>query len=415
MKMLLYRIKKEIKFLSKWFMISSVTGVAAGIVGTLFYFTLSYANSIRNEHNYLVLALPLGGLIIAYIYSKLEEDKKGTNLVLDAIRSDKEVPLHMAPVIFVSTAITHLFGGSAGREGAALQMGGSIGNGIGRLFKLNKMDKPIIIMCGMSAAFSAVFGTPIAATFFSIEVVNIGVMQYSALIPCSIASILGYEVASYFGAKPELFTLHAIPDMTLITILKVIIIGAVCAAVSILFCKLLHTSHDLFKKYIPNNYLAIATGGILIIIISGILRSTDYLGAGMETIAMAIEEGRVVPYAFALKMLFTAITLGCGYKGGEIVPSFFVGATLGCALGSLLGISPTLCAALGMIAVFCGVTNSPITSLLLSFELFHYTGVFYFLLVIAVSYGLSGYSSLYHSQCIVYSKHKSRPRQIEHV
>ncbi|MCI5857380.1 MAG: chloride channel protein, partial [Agathobacter sp.] len=312
----------------------------------------------------------------------------------------------MAPLIFVSTLITHLFGGSAGREGAALQMGGSIGNSIGKFFKFDEKDKHVMIMCGMSAAFSALFGTPMAAAIFPMEMVSVGVMYYIALVPCVISSLVAHGIAVSFGVSNELFLIGEVPEFGILSSVKISALAILCALVSILFCVILHQTEHLYRKFFKNPYLRVFAGGCFVVLLTCLVGSQSYNGTGINIIENCIN-GTVRPEAFLLKMVFTALTLGAGYKGGEIVPSFFTGAAFGCLFGNLLGFSPTLCTAVGMTSVFCGVTNSPITSLLISFELFGYDGMPYFLLATAFSYMLSGYFGLYRSQKIVYSKYKT--------
>lgn len=399
----LNRLKTSVK----WVIFAVLSGLTIGGAGTLFYFAMQVVTLIRTKNPWLIFLLPVSGLMIVGAYRLLHDEKDaGTNLVLSAIHSGDELPLRMAPLIFVSTLITHLFGGSAGREGAALQLGGSIGNGIGKLFRFDEKDKHIMIMCGMSAAFSALFGTPMAAAIFSMEVVSVGIMYYVALVPCVISSLVAHAVASSFGVAPELFLLDSIPAFSVQSSVWVSVLAILCALVSILFCVMLHQSELLYKKCFHNPYLRIFAGGCLIVILTLLVGDQRYNGTSIHLISRCID-GSVRPEAFLLKMLFTALTLGAGYKGGEIVPSFFTGAAFGCLFGSLTGFSPSLCTAVGMTAVFCGVTNCPITSLLISFELFGYDGMPYFLLAIAFSYMLSGYFGLYHSQKIIYSKYKA--------
>ena len=392
----------------KWVVFSILSGILIGSVGTLFYLAMSYVTNARLNHPWLICLLPFGGLAVAGSYHLLHyRNDTGTNLVISAIHSGDHLPIRMAPLIFVSTLITHLFGGSTGREGAALQMGGSIGNGIGRLFRLDEKDKHVMIMCGMSAAFSSLFGTPLAAAIFSMEVVSVGIMHYSALVPCVIASLTAHGIATLAGIPPETFALAQVPDFTVISAIKISILAILCALVSILFCVTLRGTEHLYKKYFKNPFVRVFAGGCIVILLTLLVGDQTYNGAGMDFIARCMEEAAVRPEAFLLKIIFTAATLCAGFKGGEIVPSFFAGAAFGCLFGSLTGFSPTLCTAVGMISVFCGVTNCPITSLLISFELFGYTGVPYFLLSVAFSYMLSGYFGLYHSQKIVYSKFKT--------
>ena len=391
----------------KWVIFSMLVGLIVGLCGTAFYKGLYIVTQTRIEHPWLIFLLPFAGLLIVGLYHALKNSNDGgTNLVISAIHSGDELPLRMAPLIFISTLITHLFGGSAGREGAALQMGGSIGNSLGKLFRFDEKDKHIMIMCGMSAAFSSLFGTPMAAAIFSMEMISVGVMHYSALVPCVISSLIANGVASKFDVKNEFFLIDEIPKFNIITAIQISILAALCALLSIVFCILLHKTQDLYKKVFKNQYLRVFAGGCFVLAATIIVGSQTYNGTGMNIIDKCIS-GTVRPEAFILKMLFTALTLGAGYKGGEIVPSFCTGAAFGCLYGNLFGFSPTLCTAVGMTSVFCGVTNCPITSLLISFELFGYDGMPYFLLSIAFSYMFSGYFGLYHSQKIVYSKYKT--------
>ena len=393
----------------KWVIFAIISGLVIGAAGTLFSFLLAFVTNLRLSHPWLLYLLPIGGLVIVGCYHLLHnQNDTGTNLVISSINAGDNLPLRMAPLIFVSTLITHLCGGSAGREGAALQLGGSIGNGIGHLFRFDEKDKHVMVMCGMSAAFSALFGTPLSAAIFPIEVISIGIMHYSALLPCVIASLVAHAVATMAGIEPETFVIAQIPDFTAGSAVKISGLAILCALVSILFCLTLHSAGHLYKRFIKNPYLRIFVGGCIVIVLTLLVGSQTYNGAGMDFIARCMEEATVRPEAFVLKMIFTAATLCAGFKGGEIVPSFFTGAAFGCLFGNLLGFSPTLCTATGMIALFCGVTNCPISSLLISFELFGYAGVPYFMLSVAFSYVFSGYFGLYHSQKIMYSKFKTK-------
>lgn len=405
-----YRVShlwSRLKIFAKWLMISGAMGLGVGLISCLFYYCMQYVVDYRKGHPGILFGLPLAGLAIVFMYEKAGRgNDRGTNTVLAAIRTEDEIPVSVAPLIFVSTVITHLFGGSSGREGAALQLGGSIGSWFGRLLHMDRKDINIIIMCGMSAAFSALFGTPMAAAIFSMEVVSVGIMYYAALVPCVFSALIAQGVAKFLQIAPERFTILEVPQMALFPAVKIVALAALCGGISVVFCILLHKAAEKGREWFPNPYLRIIAASIMIIVPTLLIGSRDYLGAGMEVIERSIE-GHVKPEAFVMKMLFTAVTLGAGFKGGEIVPSFFVGATFGCLAGQLLGISPSLCAAVGMVAVFCGVTNSPITSLLIAFELFGFEGAQYFLLAVAVSYMLSGYYGLYQSQKIVYSKYKT--------
>ncbi len=392
----------------KWVVFSLLSGLLIGAVGTAFSLSMSFVTATRLAHPWMVFLLPIGGLVIIGSYHLLKsENNAGTNLVLSAIHSGDYLPVRTAPLIFLSTIITHMLGGSAGREGAALQLGGSLGNGLGKIFRFDDKDRNVMIMCGMSAAFSALFGTPVAAAVFAMEVVSVGIMHYAALVPCVIAALTAQAVASLAGIKPETFVIAEVPDFTVLSAVKISFLAILCALVSILFCVTLHKTEHLYKKFFKNPYIRVFVGGCIVIVLTLLVGNQTYNGAGMDFIERCMEEAAVRPEAFLMKIIFTAATLCAGFKGGEIVPSFFTGAAFGCLIGSLIGLSPTLCTAVGMTAVFCGVTNCPITSLLMSFELFGYAGVPYFLLSIAFSYMVSGYFGLYHSQKIIYSKYKT--------
>jgi len=399
------RWEKLLQFL-RWVVLSGIIGIVVGLVGTAFSYGLKMATKLHQNHPWLIVGLPLAGVAIVFLYHIAHRDSdRGTNSVLSAVRSEENLSYWMAPLIFVSTLLTHIFGGSAGREGAALQMGGGIGYTLGRVFCMRKEDVNVMVMCGMSAGFSALFGTPLAAAIFPLEVVSVGVMYYYALVPCVFSSLIATGIASSLGVGSEAMTISVIPEFNWLTGSKTVLLAILCAVVSVLFCVILHMVASKGSRIIRNPYLRIVVAGALVAVCNLLLGTTDYMGAGMGVIERCMH-GEVIPAAFLIKLLLTALTLGAGYKGGEIVPSFFVGATFGCLVGSIIGLSPSLCAAVGMIAVFCGVTNSPITSMLIAMELFGMDAHPFLLLGVAVSYMLSGYHSLYSTQQIVYSKYK---------
>ena len=397
-------MRANIRYFIKWSVLALVIGSVAGAAGTLFSMGVSWATGFRLSHPSMLFFLPVSGLLIVWMYHTFhEEGNRGTNMVIDAISSNERVTPATGPLIFFSTILTHLGGGSSGREGAALQLGGSIGNSFGEWFKLDERDKKIAIMCGMSAVFSALFGTPVAAAIFSLEVVSIGVLYYAALVPCVFSSFLAVGIARAAGLKGEHFPVEIIPPLHLKTVGLLVLLGILCAAVSILFCVLLHTAEHTYRKYYPDARVRILAGSVLFIALTLLSGTRDYFGSSMGLIESSIE-GSVRYEAFLMKMLFTAVTLGAGFKGGEIVPTLCVGASLGCAFGEVTGFAPSLCAACGMAALFAGVTNCPITSLVIALELFGYDGMEYFSIIIAVAFALSGYYGLYASQKFVYSK-----------
>lgn len=394
-----------VKAFLKWTVLSAVLGVVGGAIGSVFHLCIDYATETREANPWILFLLPAGGLLITWLYS-LTKKKVDTNRVIESIRTDKDIPWYMAPLIFVSTVLTHLFGGSAGREGAALQLGGSIGYNFGKLIKLNSSDMHIIVMSGMSAVFAALFGTPVTAMFFALEVTSVGVMYYSGLLPCAISAFAAFGMAQVFGLSPVRFDV-LIPGMSIGIGWRVVVLSALCALVCIMFCTALEKTEHFSEKYIGNKYLRVIVGAILVIALALVLGTREYNGAGMDTISRAMQ-GSADWYAFAIKIVFTAITIAAGFKGGEIVPAFFVGSTFGCVAGSLIGIDPSVGAAIGFIALFCGVVNCPVASVILALEVFGMDALSVAVLVCAVTYMMSGYCGLYKSQKIMYSKTEAK-------
>ncbi len=394
---------QSVRHFVKWFLLAILVGVVGGAVGGIFHKLLDLVTEVRMEHGWLLYFLPIGGIVIAALYKLGKiQGKLDTNRVLEAIRSEEKIPFIMAPLIFVSTLISHLLGASVGREGAALQLGGSIGYRMGKMFRLSRIDLHMIVMAGMSSVFAALFGTPLTATIFAIEVTCIGAMQYSGLFPCLVASFVAYRLALFFGVSPVRFPGIGMLSTTGTILARVMVLACLCALVSILFCLVLKWSEKYMKRLLPNRYLRGVVGGLLIIVLTMILQTTDYNGAGMDVVFRAMS-GQARPEAFLLKMLFTAICIGAGFKGGEIVPTLFIGATFGCVVGPILGLPAGFSAAVGFIALFCGVVNCPIASLILAIEVFG-ANLWIFAAVCSVSFLLSGHYGLYKSQKFAVSK-----------
>ena len=400
------KLRAAVRFLrvfAKWLVIASVTGAVGGLIGAAFHLSVDGANGLRASFPWLLWLLPAIGVLIALIYRYTHLESEGTNAVIDSIHLGERIPLALVPVIFASTVLTHLGGGSAGREGAALQIGGGLGWSLGRLFRLDDKDMRLATLCGMSALFSALFGTPLTATIFALEVISVGVVYYSGLVPCLTAALAAFGVTRLFDIAPTRFAVEA-PALSPDILWRVAVLGVACAVMSIVFCETMHRSERLISRSVKNPYLRAAAGGLVIIALTYICGSTDYNGAGTAVISRAITDGQAEPAAFLLKLVFTAITLGCGFRGGEVVPTFFIGATLGCVLGPILGIPAGFAAAVGLVALFCGAVNCPVASVILSVELFGSGGTVLFAVACAISYMLSGYTGLYSSQKIMYSK-----------
>lgn len=396
----------------KWTVLAIVVGMVVGIAGITFHHALTKAAQLRAEQPWLLFLLPAAGVLIALLYrlAGMERDR-GTNFVLASVRIRWRLRLRTAPLIAVSTVLTHLCGGSAGREGAALQLGGCISAAIGRFVRLDEHDTHIITLCGMAAGFSALFGTPIASAVFAMEVVSLGVMYYSAIVPCTLAALTASLLAGQYGVDASAFVLAGpLPALSWSVLLRVGGLGVLLALLSSLFCLTMAGADRLYRRLLPGQCLRAAAGGALVAALVLLCSWEEYTGAGMEVIARAVG-GQAAPEAFLIKLLLTALTLGAGFKGGEIVPAFFVGSVFGCTAGPLLGLSPAFGAALGLVGVFCGVTNCPLASILLSFELFGGRALPLFAFCCAVSYTLSGYHSLYAGQEIRFSKF--RPVQYE--
>ncbi len=396
-------IAENIRALGKWLLFSVIIGVGVGSIGALFHHAIDHATELRSENWWLVLLLPVAGLLIVASYHITGmSDDRGTEFVISSVRDAKPLRIRTAPLIFLGTVLTHLCGGSSGREGAALQLGGSISSSIGKWMHLDAKDERVITMAGMSAGFAALFGTPLAAAIFAMELVSVGVMYYAAIVPCLLSALLAQLVASAMGVSATGFTLLSVPESGVLTLVRLLVLGIGCSLMSILFCAAMHLGPKLYGRITQNPWVKIVIGGCLVAVLL-LIFGADYRGAGMEVIQTAINGSARIEAPF-LKIILTMLTLSAGFKGGEIVPAFFTGATFGCLVGGLLGLSPSFGAAAGMVAVFCGVTNCPLTSILLSYELFGGEGVPLFALAIAVSYMLSGYWSLYSAQRIIYSK-----------
>ena len=375
----------------KWAAVALVVGAVGGVVGTLFYSLVNGAADFRAGYPFMLYFMPLFGLLIAHLYRiNGMSDNGGTNQVISSVRDKNHPPVVIAPLIFVSTALTHL------------------GSAVGKLFRFDEKDMSVVVMCGMSSVFSAVFGTPLTAAVFTLEVISVGQIYYASLLPCLGSSLAAYGISLSLGAVPERFYGVKVADFNLPSVLRVALLGVLCALLSMVFCIVMNRSSKLIKSFIKNVYVRILAGSAAVILLTLICGSPKYNGTVMSLVESAVLHGNAQPWDFALKLLFTAISLGVGFRGGEIVPAFAVGATFGCVFGGFLGLDPGFAAAVGLIATFCGAVNCPIASIFLSVELFGGEGILFFALACAVSFMLSGYYGLYSSQKIIYSKLTAR-------
>ena len=395
-----------LKALIRWLVAAGAIGVICGALGSAFHHGIDWVTRFRMENAWPLYLLPLAGVACVAAYKLLGVERMGTDAVIEQVQTGEGLRLRLLPAIFVSTLLTHFSGGSAGREGAALQMGGTVGLGVGRLFRLDDRDMRTATMAGMAAFFSALFGTPVAAAVFAMAVISVGAIYHVAFVPCLIGSLTAYCVSLVLGVEPTRFSV-VVPALDPWTLARVAVLAAACGMLSVVFCELLHKGEHLASRLVPNPWVRAAAGGAVLLALTLLLGTGDYNGAGMGVIARAVEQGEAVPYAFALKMLFTAITLASGFKGGEVVPCFFIGATFACVLGPLLGLPAGFAAAVGLIGVFCGAVNCPLASTFLAVELFGAEGLVYFALACGMSYVFSGYSGIYSSQRILYDKLKA--------
>ncbi len=292
----------------KWLALASLSGTVCGLLGTFFYSSIEEVTSFRLTHPYITLFLPISGLIIVFIYKKLGVyNDKGTNLVLDSIHSHEQIPDVMAPLIYAGTVLTHLFGGSSGREGAALQMGGCIGVFLGKKLKMDEKDINVLTMCGMSAVFTAMFGTPITATVFSMEVISVGMFHYSAFVPCIIASTISLGISGFFGIGRETFTILRIPELSIVNNCRIIVLSITCGLIAIIFCKCIHSAHKIYSRIFSNNYIKIFIGGTIVSAFTFIEGSQYYSGSGFNIVRDAFN-GHTGIEIFIVKLLLTALT-----------------------------------------------------------------------------------------------------------
>ncbi|MBS1624703.1 MAG: voltage-gated chloride channel family protein [Bacteroidetes bacterium] len=405
-----------------WTMLVTPVAISVGLLVALFLWLLDLATQTRWQHLWLIFLLPIAGILLSLVYERLGKNASaGNNLIMDEIhKPGGGIPARMAPLVLISTVITHLFGGSAGREGTAVQMGGSISALFSKWFKLKHEEKRILLMGGMAAGFGAVFGTPVTGAIFALEVLTIGRIKYDALIPCFIASVLADITCGACGIHHIHYTIQHISEQynhipfisfDFLLLLKVIVASVLFGLVSFSFAELSHFIKDTSQKLISRKWLIPVIGGIVVIAISYLLGTFDYLGLGVTnphkngvSIVSAFTAGGTTYYSWLWKLLLTAITLSVGFKGGEVTPLFFIGATLGNTLATLCGAPVDLFAGLGFIAVFAGATNTPLACTMMGVELFGGEYVLYYAVACFTAYYFSGHSGIYSSQRMAVSK-----------
>jgi H+/Cl- antiporter ClcA len=408
--------------LLRWTLLTIPVSFIVGSLVALFLWLLEKATEIRWQHGWLLYLLPLAGILIYAVYKYLGKNAEaGNNLIMEEIHEPGGgVPSRMTPLVLATTIITHLFGGSAGREGTAVQMGGSMAALLGRWFKLNRQDLSILLMCGISAGFGAVFGTPVTGALFALEVLTIGRINYKALLPCLMASVLADFTCSAYGIHHTAYhiTFKSVAASNIsflhfdyLLLAKVILAGVFFGVAGYLFSELSHTIKNYSNRFIKIKWLIPVIGGIIIIGLTFALGTRDYLGLGVTnpdpngvSIVSAFTAGGATYFSWFWKILFTAITLGMGFKGGEVTPLFFIGATLGNTIAVLTGAPIDLMAGLGFIAVFAGATNTPIACTIMGVELFGGDYILYYAIACFTAYYFSGHTGIYLSQRLGLSK-----------
>lgn len=386
---------KKVKEVLKWILLSLGTGLIAGALGALFFHALTLVTRLRRENGWLLFLLCIGGVVTVKLYNTLGVSGLGTDSALEYVKSGKRVSPLLVPAVFSGTVLTHLFGGSAGREGAALQMGAGVSAFLSNRFKLNDEESRILTIGSMSAFFSALFGTPLAAAVFTLEAVFSKKRTFKALFPTLLSSFVAFFIGKALLVEGERFDLE-LPRFSFDLICKTLTLIVFASAICILFVYSLHKTKEVFKKYFKNAYVRIVVGAVLVILFTLIEGSRDYNGGGMEIVKRIFESSAVKNEAFILKLIFTAITVGAGFKGGEIVPTFFIGATFGGMFALMLGVSAPFGAALGMAALFGGATNCPLAASLICCEMFGFKGILYFAAAAFITYILSGKKRLYN-------------------
>ncbi len=400
-------LKNTLLLLAKWFLICVMIGVFSGCASAFFLVSLEWVTQYREYHNWIIWLLPVGGLCIGFLYHFCGSDVvKGNNLLLEEYENpQKTIPLKMAPMVLIGTLITHLFGGSAGREGTAVQMSGAIADQFTGLFQLNDADRKTLIILGISAGFASVFGTPLAGALFALEVLYFSKISFKSILLSFVTAYIAYFTVEFWQVKHTHYSIPVVPQITISSFSWILVAGVLFGLTAMLFSRSTHLWGKLFAKYIKKAPLRPFIGGLILAIAIYGIGTTKYIGLGIPTIVESFSATNQW-YDFLVKILFTGFTLGAGFKGGEVTPLFFVGATLGSVLSIYIPLPIALLAGMGFIAVFSGATHTPIACTVMGMELFGIESGLYIGIASLVAYYCSGSIGIYSSQIVKGAKYR---------